>query len=463
MSDELAATPSAQTTEAKFRFTYDNRANNLEFLTFNHQADAMSNTPTYSSPTTARPYAQLEGDMKLRGALRFADGTYLESAGSVSVVAGTGLYLDSAAEGTRLNLQFTQLTDADTLASDNGFTIDDQKSYVAVSVGDGDGIAGNYVGKITLESLGSYIGDGLAAVENNCNMVFSNEDVDTTNNSSSVFIGCDVGISATGWKHSVLLGSNAGQYATVNNAGLATDTAGVFIGYKTGRSSTNAENSIFIGNEAGALSSNADDTILIGNSAGISTKSNNSIGLGYHALRNVDGENNIEILAGLNDNQRLLYNPTRSYNNKLNINNTIAGDMRDRTVSIGDALLEPDAVLSVRKDDTITGHSEVNYVQTWYCNDNLVAYVDCNGDFGSGDGDATPSLQIYEGIMSEAIAQPASYGAPESGLMQFYNSSFALDGHIYVTSRDNTLTVGLGDYVIARKINGEYRPIWVSC
>jgi hypothetical protein len=40
----------------------------------------MTNSPTYQSPTVARPFAQLEGDMKLRGAIRFSDNTSLGSA-----------------------------------------------------------------------------------------------------------------------------------------------------------------------------------------------------------------------------------------------------------------------------------------------------------------------------------------------------------------------------------------------
>lgn len=51
-----------------------------ELLYLNHAADPMSNNVIYESPAPLRPYAQLQGDLKLRGAIRFSDYTSLSSA-----------------------------------------------------------------------------------------------------------------------------------------------------------------------------------------------------------------------------------------------------------------------------------------------------------------------------------------------------------------------------------------------
>ena len=51
-----------------------------ELFRLNHAADPMTNSATYKSPLVARPYAELLGDLKLRGAIRFSDFTSLDSA-----------------------------------------------------------------------------------------------------------------------------------------------------------------------------------------------------------------------------------------------------------------------------------------------------------------------------------------------------------------------------------------------
>lgn len=60
-----------------FTFTGNNSAS---LLLLNHAANPMSNSVSYQSPIPARPYAELQGDLKLRGAVRFRDATSLESA-----------------------------------------------------------------------------------------------------------------------------------------------------------------------------------------------------------------------------------------------------------------------------------------------------------------------------------------------------------------------------------------------
>ena len=64
------------TNSLAFRFS-GNYLNTL--LTLNHTVSGMNNSETYYSPSPARPFAKLEGDLKLRGAIRFSDNTSLDS------------------------------------------------------------------------------------------------------------------------------------------------------------------------------------------------------------------------------------------------------------------------------------------------------------------------------------------------------------------------------------------------
>ena len=60
-----------------FNFTGNNSA---DLFKLNHSSSPLNRTPTYFSPNPIRPYAELNGDIKLLGAIRFSDNTSLESA-----------------------------------------------------------------------------------------------------------------------------------------------------------------------------------------------------------------------------------------------------------------------------------------------------------------------------------------------------------------------------------------------
>jgi hypothetical protein len=53
--------------------------NSGDLLSLNHSANPMTNNPLYVSPAVSRPYAQLDGDIRLRGSIRFSDYTSLSS------------------------------------------------------------------------------------------------------------------------------------------------------------------------------------------------------------------------------------------------------------------------------------------------------------------------------------------------------------------------------------------------
>ena len=50
----------------------------------------LTNTPNYASPSDCAPFAQLDGDFKLRGAIRFQDGTSLSGLAEFELVPSFG-------------------------------------------------------------------------------------------------------------------------------------------------------------------------------------------------------------------------------------------------------------------------------------------------------------------------------------------------------------------------------------
>jgi len=434
-----------------------------------------------------------------------------------------------------------------------------------------------------------------ASFDENCNAIYVNDsgNIDGTKNSRSVFIGCETAFEATGWKSSVMIGSEAGRYATVENPSLSIDTASVFIGMRAGYDADASHNSVFLGTNAGKNSQSATESIFLGPNAGLYSQSKNSIAIGENALRVSEfqvidpssaGRNNIEILAGIEDDDRLLYQrPT--YSNRLNINNVIAGDSYRRVISIGDAILSPDAPLSVRRDaehdnndwshdaysvfiDNISHENEFvpdsgflyplylfstdaandpshvagsdviiwggdtalsgfpnvtfyqpfidgealgesgnldqgasfaaghaggydifnsglipnDYIQTWYCRDEFVAGISCDGfkvdgdiiiegDVINNEGDIiinnSGALKLTrEGIMQDQVLSPSSFCSPTSGVLltKVIDGENCTDGEsLYVINRDSTLDIHVNAYVQVHKVNNEWRPVWVSC
>lgn len=419
-------------------------ANNFTrtLVDFDFNAPIYSIPHNFTAPDPVRPFVGISGDINVLGAIRFADGTYLESA---TVINGT--------------LNFCNLPDALSLSND----FNTQNSYLALSVPSGASCA---PGKISLQSLSDFVGSGFASVSNNCNFVWSNAEssIDKVKNSNSVFVGCNVATAATGWKHSVFIGSNAGTNAQTPNVGLATDTANICIGYNSGADSDNTANLISIGTNAAYAASGSQRSIYIGSNAGMDHNGNDCIGIGFHALRGdssvQNGVNNIEIVAGLLNNQRLMHG-SGNLSNRLNIQNTIAGDTENKRISIGHATLNPDSVLSVRKNNIIPGHASINYIQSWWCDNVRVAAIDCNGNFITSP--TNENALTIEGVMTQPIVAPIDPSSPNSGIMTIKDASWNSIGTVHIVNKDPTLNIPNCAYVVATKINGTYRPTWVSC
>tara|TARA_B100001123_G_scaffold225141_2_gene253438 strand:+ start:2978 stop:5647 length:2670 start_codon:yes stop_codon:yes gene_type:complete len=466
LKDTLSSLQSRGVMSLRFSNKFDASQTLVDF----DPSGTLNVSPIFTSANPRVPFVAISGDLRVAGKIRFADGTSLGGASAIQFGSDSGVASTVVGDKTIFTLDFTDLQ----LASSATPSVTSADSYIAIQVPSG---SSDVISKMSIQSLSNYVGSGFASVANNCNYLFSNAeaDVSTTLNSGSIFIGCDVAPGATGWKHSIMLGTQAGAYATTPNVSLATDTACTFIGYQAGYDSDNIDNSIFLGTSAGKNADSSSDSIFIGSNAGLNSSNANCIGIGEHALRGEisaaeGGSKNIEIVTGLLDNQRLMY-ASGNLSSRLNIQNTIAGRTDAKMVSIGDAVLTPDAPLSVRKDNTNVNHSNTNMVQTWHDDDSRLAHINGSGDFVSiVDGSASEAwFGHHEGFMDEYIYAPSSYTSPTSGLMTIKNGSFASAEKIWVTNRDVTVNihgpgaVGGTAFVITARINGENRPIYVSC
>ena len=423
---------------------------------------AMGTSPSYADSNN--PLMTLHGDLNIRGAINFSDGTSLETFANQVFQASSGLRSTTVSnEATRLTIDFVNLTKATSLIAQD---VDLNESYVALGMRDASAGGEDIHGRMSLFELGNYLGSGYASIHENDNHLFapvrSEANIDTINNSGTIFVGLDVGASATGWTHSVILGTEAGFGATTPNVGFGTDTNAIFIGNRAGYQADNVRDAVYIGTNAGNGASEHAGSIFIGMNAGMSSSVGESIGIGKNALRGLTssaegGSGNIEIVANLLDNQRLLYGKMDE-SNLLNIQNTIAGNTSSKRISIGDAVTGPDAVLMVRKDNSINGHANLDYIQTWWQNSKRVAYVDCSGNFVSTEWPPT-----IEGFTQSQILAPEGYDLPTSGLFTTKNDLGSNGPQYYLSNRDVTLDIDQDIYVVAQRVNGEYRPIHIAC
>jgi hypothetical protein len=446
------------------KFTFSNiSGSGQSLLTLDPSGGAMTNTPSYATPAVTVPFAQIDGDLRLRGAIRFQDGTSMSGLDSsnlfpITAVSGTDLRLIGGVNN--ITLDYSNLSLAGNVSED----IRTDNTFVALQL---DGSGSKKVGKLSLQGLAGYIASGIGSVAENCNMVLSNVEnktrINTSSMSRSVFIGCDVAYGASGWKHAVIIGSEAGANATVTNPLLDMDKACIFIGHRAGYDADNLDELIAIGTNAGKDSDGSSNSVFVGSNAGLNSTSPDSIGLGSHALRSAPsgpkgGTGNLEIVCGIDDNDRLMYN-AGNLSSRLNIMNVIAGRKDIPNISVGKPRLSPTSPLEVRRDSVLHASNPNNYVQAWYCDNNLVASVDCIGTISAGSVGHSP---IYvEGIADAAIGT-GSMGSPTSGIMSIYEDGVYSGNKVFIVNRNSSLSITSGDYVFAAKIRNQYRPISVS-
>lgn len=458
----------------KFKFSNADGLTNTLF-TLDPFGSPLTNNPSYFLPFPEIPFAQLDGDFRLRGAIRFQDGTSLSGLADFELVptagtSGINKIFQSSNNTNYFVLNYSALSLAGSLSND----IRTDNTFIAVQV---DGANSAKVGKISLQGLADYVSSGTSSIAENCNVLISNPEnelrVNTGGNARSVMIGCDVAFGCSGQYNSIMIGSYAGANATVSNPTLTTPFNNIFIGPSAGEGSNNTSYAVCIGTSAGKNSDNSQECVFIGSSAGLDSTLNNSIGIGKNALRggtsaSEGGTGNIEIVAGLNDSERFFYDPANlALSNRIAINKTIAGRLDRRNISVGDARLTPTAPLEARYSDSV-GHSSnptlngKKVIQSWYCNDTLVAYMNCDGNLVSNTNNIN-SLFI-EGKTTSTLAKPTGINDPKTATLAVYENGVATGSSIIITSRDANLgPVASNTYVVAIKMGSEYRPIWISC
>ena len=449
------------------RFQFSNSIGLAQrFFTLDPIGGPLTNIPNYNIPFNT-PFAELDADFKLRGAIRFQDGTAMSGLSEFNMIPLNGTSGTNVLTENNENYVVLDFSELDLVGNITQEGIRTDNTYLAAQVDGGDS---TLVGRMSIAGLAAYLSEGASVLTENCNILISNPEneinVNASSMSRSVMIGCDVAYGASGWKNSVLIGAEAGANATVSNPSLDIDTAVVFIGHRAGYDCDNVDNTIGIGTNAAKDSDSASDSIFIGSNAGLEASFSNSIGIGEHALRGLTnsaeaGTGNLEIVCGIDDNNRLMYNGG-TLSNRLNIMNTIAGRTDIPNISIGVPRLSPTAPLEVRRDSVAHGGNTNNYIQAWYCDNQLVAYIDCDGTLGIGGSAGGGSSTTIEGILETSLSA-GSMTSPSTGVMSVYEDGIDTGQNVTVYNRDSTLTSGAGKYIIAMNLRGQYRPIWVGC
>ena len=152
----------------------------------------------------------------------------------------------------------------------------------------------------------------------------------------------------------------------------------------------------------------------------------------------------------------------------MNIQNVIAGRVDRNNISIGDARLSPTSPLEVRRESSIHSLNPNNYVQSWFCDDSLVAALDCDGNFISFDDDDQALPNIIEGLIESndnGMSSPnqGTMSTPTSGILRVYQDGVPTNNYYYIKNRDPELFIENGTYVVATVVGNSYRPMWVSC
>lgn len=426
---------------------------------------------TWAEPDENRPFAALQGDFKLRGAIRFQDGTSLSGLSEFELLPTLGRKGIDKVLVPAENTNYFQLDYSDVeLAGNVSSDIRSDNTFVAVQL---DGTNSSNIGKMSLAGLADYITEGQSSIGENCNVLISNPEnevrVNLAANGSSVMIGCNVAFGTTGQTNSVIIGTQAGALSSVPNPDLTIDWSNIFIGSSAGYEADQTAYTIAIGNGAGKNADSCYDAIYLGNSAGLNASYQNSVGIGKHALEGSSdsaegGNGNLEIIAGILNTQRL-FHPTALENpdisDRMNIQNCIAGRSDRKNVSIGDARLSPTSPLEARRDSATHADNPNNYIQAWYCDDQLVASLDCDGNFVSNGGGG-----FIEGIIQaddNGLLGVASITTPTSGKLRIYKDGVNTEVDVYIKNRDANLTIPTTTYVVAGAVGQEYRPLWVSC
>ena len=307
-------------------------------------------------------------------------------------------------------------------------------------------------------------------------------------------------------------------YRALSN--IFSGSGNVAVGYESLDQLVSGNNNIVIGRSSASGLNNTYQNIIIGNSSfnktsDLSNTSGNIV-VGHNIGNSASGS--YQFLLGLNNN--LLFNGTlgpsdndkklvmpnngRLYLN--NINNSESLCLRNNTIEVIDSggSNYPENTLSFKfsgnnsADLLVLDHSKdpmtnnVNYYSP--PNPSGRPFAQVNGDlrirgsirFSDGTSLETSSGIKYatdiaqsglsiaqsgisrldalfiEGYMPNGLAAPATDGIKTSGVMVTKDQNWNNTINVFIHNRDITNVIHSGAYVIATRINNEYRPIWVS-
>ena len=341
--------------------------NTNTLMTLRHTGVPMSTTCSF--PSTSNPTVEVKGDLNLQGSVNFCDGTNLNSVSGIVIHAGSGLRsaIHPSLGNTQFHVDIEELPAATSLS-----TVTDTTSYMVMSTSD-------TLGKINIADLSSFITPGQAKIQT-CyggvgqNHIFTNTSLVENTACYNDYFGYQAGSGVKNSSHANFIGTQAGASAGASTAVDGCSYAN-WMGYKAGYEAQAADYSVFIGQSAGYRADNSRFAVFIGDSAGMNAQSSRSIGIGDNALESVTGINNLEITAGVGGGMTRVIG-VGEIDNKIALGTCIAGDMGDKRISIGEAILDPSGVLDVRARS-----SADTKLQTWFDHTKReVAYLDSDGN-----------------------------------------------------------------------------------
>jgi hypothetical protein len=293
---------------------------------------------------------------------------------------------------------------------------------------------------------------------------------------------------------------------------LTTGYDNIAVGAYTGSGITSGYKNILIGNSAGSSLTTGYSNIAIGDSILLNSNSNNNIVIGQNGIGN-SLNSNYNFLLGSSNSSVLLHGITGPTNSdkklimpsggKLVINDNTNSDnlsLYANTIEVVDngGNDYPDNSLNFK----FTGNSSANLLTlknhvapqsitpTYQNPPSPRPYAELNGDLrllGSVRFNDNTSLSsasflsdisstssnvssisnflsnfIIEGYCQSKISAPNSSDAPTEGEIITKNQQWQNSTVYTIFNRDTTLEIHAGAYVIAIKVNNEYRPIWIS-
>lgn len=301
--------------------------------------------------------------------------------------------------------------------------------------------------------------------------------------------------SASGGDYNVAIGYNAGSGNTVGNNN-------VYIGNNAGQYIASGDNNIVIGKNSYAANSanyQGDYNIIIGSEVlSIAHSGDYNLAIGHgsdsnHLIRGVMGPTNNDKRVDLQYGNLYIHKSTDQIKQNILINHS--------GIKINDILTNryPEQTFNINfsaasgNDLLIISHSgalPVSGTATYATENPARPYAQFNSDIrikgairfsDSTSLDSAEFLEditalqsgvetntnllnniFIEGFISSEIKAPLDPSLPTSGYLISKDSNWNNQSTFLIKNRDVTSSIHSGAYVIAIKINSEYRPIWIS-